>query len=149
MNLRVLALILLLVFVRSAQASESVELAKKGDAAWSAFSCAALASHLEKHDEQRRLFDFGYRQGLEFIAAMQAGKIKREDLSVGVPVGVLFALQGPTPDFMLGRMYESVTSDTLGKIYKSGDYFRTESEQAIAASTEFSDSNCELLGGAR
>ena len=146
LNRTVVALALCFSPFTSAFASESLDLARKGNAAWSAFECVALASHLKRSDDQRRLFEFGYKQGLEFIAAIQAGKIEREDLSSSVPVGVLFSLEGPTPDFMLGRMYGSAVDSALEDVFKSGDYFRTESEQALAASAKFSDSNCELLG---
>ena len=144
-----LAFVLCLLPLSPAVASESLELARKGSAAWSAFECVALASKLNRPDDQKRLFEYGYDQGLQFIAALQAGKIKREDVSASVPIGVTFALQGPNPDFMLGRMYESAVTSALKDVFKSGDYYRTESEQDLAAASNFADANCDLIGGGR
>lgn len=130
-------------------AQESVTYAQMAKATWSAFECSSLASKLKKPADQERLFKFGYSQGKAFIAALQAGKIKREDLSSNAPVGVLWLVEGPTPDFMLGRIYESAQDNALKDIYRVGDHFNTDEEQELAASTKFASSNCQLIGNGR
>jgi hypothetical protein len=65
-------------------------------AAWSAFECSSLASKSNDAKEQERLFLFGYDQGKQFIAAVQAGKVKQEHLSAEAPLIMLLLLQGPT-----------------------------------------------------
>jgi len=71
--------------------------------------------------EQERLFNFGYAQGQEFIAALETGKIKREDLSSHAPVGALLLLEGPSglhprPDLRScrGECSERCLSDRWG-----------------------------------
>lgn len=130
-------------------AQESVDYAQMAKATWGAFECSSLAGKLKKTSEQERLFLFGYAQGKEFIAALKAGKIKREDLSSNAPVGVLLLLQGPTPDFMLGRIFESAQDNALKDVYRVGDYFNSEKEQEVAAATKFASSNCQLIGKGR
>lgn len=130
-------------------AQDSANYAQMAHATWSAFECSSLASKLKKPTEQERLFKFGYSQGKDFIAALQAGKIKREDLSSNAPAGVLFLLEGPTPDFMLGRIYESAQENAFKEVYRVGDQFNTEEEQELAASIKFASSNCQLVGSGR
>jgi hypothetical protein len=130
-------------------AKDSTIYAQMAKATWSAFECSSLASKLKKPAEQERLFSFGYKQGKEFIAALQARKIKREDLSSNVPVGVLFLLEGPTSDFMLGRIYESAQDHALKDVYQVGDHFNNDEEQEFAASSKFASSNCQLIRSGR
>lgn len=145
-----LALVVVLgLFTSSVLAQDSASYAQMAKATWSAFECSSLASKLKKPTEQERLFKFGYSQGKDFIAALQAGKIKREDLSSNAPVGVLFLLEGPTPDFMLGRIYESAQENALKDVYRVGDHFNADEEQELAASNKFASSNCQLIGNGR
>jgi hypothetical protein len=71
------------------------------------------------------------------------------DLSNEVPAGVMWLMEGPTPDFILGRIYESAQSNALKNIYNVGDHFNSEEEQELAASNKFSSSNCQLIGTGR
>jgi len=130
-------------------AQDSVTYAQMAKATWSAFECSSLASKLKKPADQERLFKFGYNQGKAFITALQSGKIKREDLSSNAPVGVLWMLEGPTPDFMLGRIYESAQDNALKDVYRVGDHFNSDEEQELAASNKYASSNCQLIGNGR
>ena len=130
-------------------AQDSAAYARMARATSSAFECSALAAKLKKPAEQERLFNFGYGQGKEFMAALQAGNVKQEDLSANAPVGMLLRLEGPTPDFMLGRVYAAAEENALENVYRVGDRFNSKEEQALAASAEFESSNCELIGNAR
>lgn len=89
-------------------AQDSNEYARLARASWSAFECSSLASKIAKADEQKRLFLFGYEQGKKFISAIQSGKIEQADLAKEAPTIMLLLLQEPSPDFMLGRMFEAV-----------------------------------------
>lgn len=147
--IRLILIAMLGLLVSPAMAQDSATYAQMAKATWSAFECSSLASKLKKPTEQARLFKFGYSQGKDFIAALQTGKIKRDDLSSNAPVGILFLLEGPTPDFMLGRIYESAQDNALKEIYRVGDHFNTGEEQELAASNKFASSNCQLIGDAR
>ncbi|OGR83663.1 MAG: hypothetical protein A3J74_02130 [Elusimicrobia bacterium RIFCSPHIGHO2_02_FULL_57_9] len=135
-----------ILFPATAVAEISKDYSVMGRAAWSAFECSSLASKSNNLKEQERLFLFGYKQGQKFIAAVKAEKIKKEDLSSGVPTVMLLLLQGPTPDFMLGRIFESAQDSALKGIYKVGEHFNSEEEQTSAAKDKFWKFNCQLIG---
>lgn len=117
-----------------------------GKAAWSAFECSALAEKSKNTKEQERLFKYGYAQGLKFIEAIQAEKIEREDLSKGVPLMMLLLLQGPTPDFMLGRVFEGALDSALEDVFKTGEHFNSDEMQETIAKNKFWKQNCQLIG---
>jgi len=71
----------------------------------SAFNCSAWASKTNDSKETERLFLFGYKQGQKFLGALKAEKIKQEDISQEVPIGVTMLLQGPSEEFILGRIF--------------------------------------------
>jgi len=127
-------------------AESSSEYAATGKAAWSAFECSALAEKSKKPKEQERLFKYGYAQGLKFINAIQSEKVKREDLSKGVPMMMLLLLQGPTPDFMLGRVFESAVDSALDDVFKTGEQFNSDEMQETIAKNKFWKQNCQLIG---
>ena len=144
-----LALVLVLLLQVPAVAQDSVAYAKMAKATWSAFECSSLAATLKKSSEQERLFRFGYEQGKTFIAALQAGKIERTDLSSNAPIGLLWLLEGPTPDFMLGRIYESAQDNALKDVYRTGENATSEADQQLIASNKFTSANCQLIGNGR
>lgn len=130
----------------TAIAESSKEYAIMANATWSAFECSSLASENNKPKEQERLFWFGYKQGNKFITAMKAGKIKKKDLDAEVPTIMLLLLEGPTPDFMLGRMFESAQNLALKDVYKDGKHSVSKEARAMAAENKFTASNCHLIG---
>lgn len=142
----VVAFVLSLLCVVPAIADESKEHALRAVAAWSAFECSSLASIGKNSPEQERLFLFGLDQGRKFIAAHSAGKIKQEDLSNTAPWGFLILLQGPSADFMLGRIFESAQEDALDDIFKTGENLNSDEVQATLAQTKFRRMNCQLIG---
>lgn len=114
-------------------------------ATWAAFECTALASHTRNGAEQERLFKYGYRTGLSFIAALQAGKIDRKDLSTEAPWLMMLLLQGPTPDFMLGRVYEAAQDAALKNVLHTGGSLNSEDTQRVLAHSEYNSRNCQLI----
>ncbi|MBS4050768.1 MAG: hypothetical protein KGZ69_06155 [Methylomonas sp.] len=127
-------------------AESSSEYAQMGMAAWSAFKCSALAEKSNNPQDQERLFKYGYAQGLKFIDAIRSEKVKREDLSTGVPMMMLLLLQGPTPDFMLGRVFEGALDSATNDVFKTGDQFNSDEMQEIIAKNKFWKQNCQLIG---
>ncbi|MGY1410873.1 hypothetical protein ACW5EG_15030 [Luteimonas sp. A611] len=99
--------------------------------------------------EQERLFNFGYAQGREFISALEAGKIKREDLSSHAPVGALLLLEGPSADFILGRIYAAAEENALKDVYRTDEVFNSEATQELIAFNKFTRSNRQLIGNGR
>jgi hypothetical protein len=139
-------LLLLMLLITPTIADDSRDCAHKGRAMWSAFECSSLASKNGNAEEQGRLFLYGYNEGQQFIAAVKAKKIKKDDLSSEVPMIVLLLLEGPTPDFMLGRIFEAAQKSALEDVFKFGEHFNSEQEQLIAAKDKFWKLNCQLIG---
>ena len=127
-------------------AADSKGSAVMARATWSAFECASLASKSNNSKEQERLFLFGYDQGRKFIAAFQAGNIKKEHLSGEAPMMLILLREGPTADFMLGRIFEVAQESALEDVFKSGGNFNSEETQLTLAKTKFRKLNCQLIG---
>jgi hypothetical protein len=142
----IITTILLLMFANFAAAQDSKEYAAMGTEAWSAFECSSLASHIKDTKEAERLFLFGYEQGKKFIRAIKANKIEKEDISSGVPMIMLLLLQGPSEDFMLGRIYENAQEHALEKVFKTDAKFNSEQFQKDIAKSEFRNRNCQFIG---
>lgn len=124
----------------------SKEYAIMGKQAFSAFQCSSWASKNDDQKEAERLFTFGYEQGKKFIGALGAQKIKQEDISSEVPIGVTMLLYGPSPDFMLGNIYSAAQEEALKDVFKTGDDFNADEVQKIVAGNKFRDGNCQLIG---
>lgn len=133
---------------QAAIAQKSDDYARMSRTAWAAFECSSLASILEKPKEQERLFLVGYDRGKEFIGALRAKKIKPEDLHSIAPSGFLMLAQGPTPDFILGRVFESAQENVLKDVITGASVLDKDLQQSIA-SRKFTAANCEVLGNGR
>jgi hypothetical protein len=142
----VIVYMLLVAFSKPTYATSSSEYAAMGKATWSGFECSVLAEKSKNPKEQERLFKYGYAQGLKFIEAIKQNKIKREDLSSEVPLMMLLLLQGPTRDFMLGRVFEGVLDSALKDVYKTGEQFNSDEMQETIAKNKFWKQNCQLIG---
>ena len=145
-------LLLIGVFVLSdghAQAQTSREYAVMGRSAMSAFICSTLSAHVRNAKEQERLFLYGYKQGLAFLSALQSQKIDRKDINEEVPVGVVFLLQGPTPDFILGRIFEASQEAALKNVLMTAGQMNSDDVQKLLAQSEYGKQNCRLIGGAK
>jgi hypothetical protein len=129
-------------------AAESADFAKMGRAAWAAFECSSLASVMEKPKDQERLFLFGYDQGKEFLNAMQSGRITQKDLSSIVPSGFLMLAQGPSVDFVLGRVFESAQENALKDVITTDTVLSKDLQMSIAL-RKYTSGNCELIGNGR
>jgi hypothetical protein len=127
------------------QAQPSKEFAVLGQVTWSAFECASWAGVMKDRVEQDRLFNIGLSSGRRFIDAVRAGKVRENDISVQVPVGLVMLLQGPSTDFMLGRIFERVQDHALKEVVSSKDTINEPAVQAVIAGNKFRSSNCQLL----
>ena len=133
----------------SAGATEqsSKELASLGLTTWSAFECTSWASVMKDEKQTELLFELGLSSGRQFIESVRAGKVTREDISAEVPIGLVMLLQGPSTDFILGRIFESVQEYALKEVVKSKDGVNEKPVQAVIASNMFRAANCSLLRG--
>jgi hypothetical protein len=130
----------------SADAQTSEEYAQMSKLSWSAFECAALASSAGETEQEQRLFKLGYDRGKTFLDAAFAGKIEQRHLLFIVPVGFSLRMEGPTSDFVLGRVWEGATDDALKAVHQDerGEPVSSDLWQ-MRAQTEFRRKNCELI----
>jgi hypothetical protein len=129
-----------------ADSQTSEDFARMAQATWSAFECSTLATKTGDAKEQERLFKFGYEQGLKFIEALEAKRISNDDLRAEAPMVVLLLLQGPTPDFILGRIYQTAEESALEDVLKTGETLNPDESQKVIAQNKFHKANCELIG---
>ncbi|GJL87146.1 MAG: hypothetical protein DHS20C03_08550 [Minwuia thermotolerans] len=135
---------------------------------WSAYICVSFAEQASKYeagsrlfgletdasaeqalesDAQSRLFDLGTDAGRLFINGALDGSISKESIERSAPVAFVWRMQGPSPDFMLGRIFEAAMEEASNEIQRacsecpigSGSY-------GIAAGKLYNKANCELLG---
>jgi len=145
--MRKVILMLLLTFVtNTAKAESSKDYSMMGKIAWSAFECSSLASVAEDEKEQRRLFMIGYEQGKQFLDALIAKKINQSDLSSIVPSGFVMLIEGPTPDFVLGRLFAATQENALDGVFVSEGKYNPKDLQKIIAERRFHERNCRLIG---
>jgi len=130
----VLPAVVALLLAAPAQAEDPQRYGIMAQSAWSAFQCSVLAEKSKNMAEQKRLFEFGYAQGLQFIAALEAGNTRREALAGTAPASMLLLLEGPTADFALGRIFEAALRAALEDVFASAaSYESAELQESIAA----------------
>jgi hypothetical protein len=135
-----------LTFAGAASAERANPYVVMAQSAWSAFQCSVLAEKANNMAEQKRLFEYGYAQGLKFVAALESGSAKTEDVPGAAPFSMLLLLRGPTPDFALGRIFEAALRSALEDVFAAGDAYASEKLQESAATREFWKRNCSLIG---
>jgi hypothetical protein len=142
-----LVLLLMSLLAQPLAAQTSRDYAVMARAVIPSFECATLASTMDNAKEQERLFNYGYKAGLAFLAALRAGKVNRTDLDNEVPFSILLLIGGPTPDFVLGRVYAAAEEEAWKALQKHRGYRDFDADlQKTVAQNEFSKRNCELLG---
>lgn len=136
-----------ILFTPHAQAEKnSADYALMGKRLWTAFECSALADLADDKKEQERLFILGYSEGKIFLRALREEKIKKEDLSNAVPSILLFLLQGPSDDFILGRIFENALENATENAFDA--YTKTGADEEVkkrTAEDDFWKKNCKLI----
>ena len=140
---------ILLLMANHSTAQTSREYAVMGRSTWSGFTCSVLAAQMKDAKEQERLFMFGYKQGQAFLAAIQSKKVDGKDISEEVPIGVTFLLQGPTAEFILGRIFEASQDEALKNVLKTAGQLNSVEVKMMLAQSEYSKQNCRLIGSAK
>lgn len=137
------ASLVLLPLLATGQTSK--DFALMGATSWSALECSSLASVMNDEKEQARLFTLGYESGRKFMGAVQARKVTVQDLQSEVPSGLLMVMQGPSVDFMLGRVFESALDAATKGIFTSNGNLHSNELQKKLARTKYDEQNCRLL----
>ena len=133
--------------------SANDELFKKADLLWAYFDCAVYAE-LANPEMQLGLFEKGMEIGREYYQAQLSGQITRE-MAKEIPV-VISWRAGPTPDFLLGSLWEDRFNDIwddVDKEYKCGMWspekpYRFECKDEYRTrmyEDKFREKNCAVL----
>jgi hypothetical protein len=145
---------LLAVLVGTQQTSSDEAKARLSQLMWSAFMCSTYAENAEKKEEQNRLFDAGYKAGQSFMAAVEGGQVSKDDFSKHVPVYVGLLLQGPSTEFVLGRIFEFasgqandqiVKRDASGATLETKDRIRDKLLRKMKAERLYDQRNCRVI----
>ena len=83
-----------------------------------------------------------------------AGTITKEEADGNVPFVVTLTMQGPTKDFVLGRLFETIQSDAYNRLtthsvdglpLNPSDYITDDELIDTLSRTQYSRANCGLL----
>jgi hypothetical protein len=140
--------------VAGGEAVADVAKARLGHHMFAAFQCATFAELSGDAEEHQRLFGLGITTGRTFLTAARNNEFSREEANQNVPLIVLMLLEGPSDDFILGRMFESAMRDAYDKVVieredglgnlPNGE-MRTGALRKIVAENRYRASNCELV----
>ncbi|MBN9476158.1 MAG: hypothetical protein J0H72_19060 [Burkholderiales bacterium] len=85
-----------------------------------AFQCGQYASLAKKQQEQKALYAYGIDAGRVFLRAVHEKRLTKKDADENVPmiVGWIVGGGGPSDDFIIGRLFEAITSDASDDIIK-------------------------------
>lgn len=123
-------------------AAQGDELAKKSLKSWRAFECSILAEKIGDSQEQVRLFQVGYTEGMAFLKALSEERLTADDVRKHAPLSFTFRLGGPSHDFRMGRIFEGAVSKVFKDVLKE----ETDTELVqLLAENEFRRRNCALI----
>ena len=146
---KLLTLIALSVFFgTTVQADEvSKKFAKKAHYMVVAFDCSLIAGSYKNTEEQKRLFDAGLEAGREFLGAARAGKVKKQEFLKVIPWQVSMAMQGPSDDFILGRIFEGRADAFVSQKDRDfdGNAPVDQENNKIYGEKKFREKNCQHL----
>ena len=114
------------------------------------------AGMAEKSDEAQTLFNTGLESGRTFIKQIESNEVTEDYIRSNVPIGTTMVVfeGGPTTDFILGRLYESVSTYAYDKVVKEdkggqplkvGEWNLDKDLKKSIAEGKYLKSNCELL----
>ena len=148
-----LILVALGALTESVRAQSPLEKARLSRTLWSAFQCATYAEMSGNEKEQARLFDVAVKSGRDFLEAVKSRQIPEDVARQEVPIGVSMLLQGPSTDFIIGRIFENAMSDAYDQIVKYQNGILQESSKwendkevtKVKARTKYQTGNCALI----
>lgn len=123
---------------------------------WAAFSCFELARLADgpQGDKAGHLFEVGYASGGKVLKAVRSGSISEADFQSEVPLNVSLLLDGPTDDFIIGRIFEIATGSAHEQVTRKehngwllpvNEWVRDTELISIIAGGQFNRANCDLL----
>lgn len=145
MKIEPICIALMFSVASSAAADDGKAKAQLARKMFSAFQCSMFAEIAKKDGETQRLFEIGVDAGRTFLGALRKNEIPEDALRTHVPLmGVAMLLNGPSDDFIIGRIYENASREAYNKIIPDGESISEEVKKLKAVST-YTSANCELI----
>lgn len=128
--------------------------AKAAMVMWTSFECGTYAEMSGDRERQGVLFERGMTAGKQFFAAVEAGTITEEEHREHVPYILPMLAQGPSVDFVLGRIFESVMNSAYDDVVKEDmaglplpieEWINDDELKKSRAQLLYQRSNCDLL----
>jgi hypothetical protein len=132
----------------SAHATEKIHLGSKIVAS---FECYIYAGMSQKKEEAKRLFELGLEAARSFVDALRHREFSDALIHKYVPLDVITRVQGPSTDFIVGRIFEGTSNRAFDKVTKGGGVGSQQklvedpSERKMVAEAEFGRANCALV----
>ncbi|MDW9418600.1 hypothetical protein GOB15_30150 [Sinorhizobium meliloti] len=121
-----------------AEAAETIDYLKPGNATWSLFKCAALSGAIDQQ-EKDRLFKAGYDNGMLFLYGWKSGHVSDvTSLPFQFQVRLNKAMR---PAFVMGMVWEAAVNEA----FLSNSSAFGSAEWKAKAKALFDQENCGLL----
>jgi len=146
MSVSALPVCVVVLLLCTSAANAENEKAQLGRVLYSAFTCSKYASAAGKAEEANRLFKVGIQAGRKFLEAVINKEIPAADLK-GLPIGVTWYMQGPSVDFIIGRIYEGATKAAYDHVSRNASHelVRDDATKKLQAENRYVQSNCALI----
>lgn len=153
--MKILILTIAAVFVLIPHAK--AEVLNDGRLSWAQFECALYSSMgSDNKAAEKQHFDSGYESLKVLLEKLEQGEINDEQIQKEIPIGIilLIAEGGPSADFIIGRVYNTVYQDAYDEVVKEDrngtllppeKWRRDEELIQIMADNLYNKSNCGLL----
>lgn len=128
--------------------------AKAARLMFTAFECSAYASMTGDNAREKQLVEVGVAAGRQFLAALAAGEISENDLRRHAPFMEGTDLDQPSPDFMIGRMFQGTfeamqrkvsSEDKAGEPLPEDEWVYEGEDFEAKAQWHYRTANCALF----
>ena len=138
------AIFIFLFFTTNAYAEVSQSNAMENS--WRAFNCTYYASLQSNNQEKERLFKYGYEEGKKGLKQIDEGSLSRQDVILSVSQ-IMNILDGPTHDFILGRIYQHAIAYAKEKFYLNKRNVQSDPQLlGLRAESYYDSMFCSALG---
>lgn len=152
MNIRTIITMMLLSIPYSSVAQETSSNAIKSQTLVAHWSCMVYSNYTEDKESAELHFEAGLSDGKLFVADARNGTLTQHELLSSAPYLVVSLLQGPSDDFVLGRLFEGIRDYAYEKVARKAEtghdslHFETDPELLrIKSQNIYRSSNCQLL----
>lgn len=123
-----------------------------GGMLYAAFRCWGYATIAGERETADRLFEVGLRSGHGFLEAARAGRVDKD--KPGLPISVQLLMEGPSDDFILGRLfqhlYREASDRAWGRVDELDmplppDRWFDQKGSAVRARNLLAQENCHLI----